>query len=98
MNDETRERDLSQSEESKDEETVKFRSIHSIYDETNLMCSESYLFSAEEPSTYSSAEKQKVWREAMQEQISAVLKNKTWIVVKPRKEIKPFGVKWAFRV
>ena len=53
VNDETRERDLSQSEESKDEETVKFRSIHSIYDETNLMCSESYLFSAEKPSTYS---------------------------------------------
>ena len=94
--DETRGRDLSQLEESKDEETVKFRSIQSIYDETNMMCNESCLFSAEEPSTYSLAMKQKVWRDAMQEEISAILKNKTWTVVKPRKDVKPIGVKWVF--
>ena len=57
--DETIERDLSQSEESKDEEAVKFRSMQSIYDETNLMCSESCLLSVEEPSNCFSMAKQK---------------------------------------
>ena len=47
--DETRERELIQSEEYEEEDTLKFRSIQSIYDETNLMCSESSLLSTEEP-------------------------------------------------
>ena len=34
----------------------------------------------------------------MKEEISAILKNKTWIVVKPQGDIKPIGVKWVFRV
>ena len=59
MTDETRERDLSQSEEFEYETTLKFRSIQSIYDETNLMCSESSLLSAEEPSSHSSIAKKK---------------------------------------
>ena len=55
-----RERELSQSEESEEEETLKFRSIQSIYDETNLMCNESSLLSAKEPSSFSLAAKQEV--------------------------------------
>ena len=42
--------------------------------------------------------KKKVWRDVMQEEISAILKNKTWTMVKPRKDVKPTGVKWVFRV
>ena len=34
----------------------------------------------------------------MKEKISAILKNTTWIVVKPQGNIKPIGVKWVFRV
>ena len=34
----------------------------------------------------------------MKEEILAILKNKTWIVVKPQGDIKPIGVKWVFRV
>ena len=96
MIDDLRERELSQSEESKEEETLKLRSIQSIYDETNLMCNESSLLSAEKPSSSSLAEKQKVWRDAIQEEISAILRNKTWVVVKPRRDINPIGVKWVF--
>ena len=92
-----RERDLSQSEESENEETLKFRSIQSIYDETNLICFESSLFSAEEPSSYSLAAKQEVWRNAIKDEISAILRNNTWTVVKPNKEISPIGVKWVFQ-
>ena len=60
----SRERELSQSEESEEEETVKYRTIQSIYDETNLICSEFSLLLAKEPSSFSLAEKQEVWRNA----------------------------------
>ena len=94
---ESRERELSQSEDSKEEETMRYISIHSIYDETNLLCSELCLLFVEVPSSYSLAAKQ-VWRSAMKEEISAILRNNTWTMVKPRKDIRPIGVKWVFRV
>ena len=93
---ESRERDLNQSENSKEEESMRYRSIQSIYDETNLLYSEFYLLLPEEPSSYSLAVKQKEWREAMKEEISAILKNEMWTVVKPLRDIKPIGVKWVF--
>ena len=34
----------------------------------------------------------------MKEEILEILKNKTWIVVKPQGDIKPLGVKWVFRI
>ena len=95
---ESRERELSQSEDSEEEEAMRYRSIQSIYDETNLLCSESSLLFAKEPSSYSLAAKQDVWRSAMKEEISAILRNNTWTMVKPRKDIRPIGVKWVFRV
>ena len=98
MINESRERDLNQLEESEEEETVRYRSIQSIYDETNLLCSEFSLLLAEEPSSYSLAAKQEVWRDAMKEEISAIMRNNTWTTVKPRKDISPIGVKWVFRV
>ena len=72
---------------------MRYRSIQSIYDETNLLCSEFCLLFAEEPSSYSLAVKQGVWRETMKEEISAILKNKMWIVVKPQGNMKPIGVR-----
>ena len=33
----------------------------------------------------------------MQEEISAILRNKTWTEVKPRRDVNPIGVKWVFR-
>ena len=88
MINESRGREHCQSEDSKEEEKVRYRSIQSIHDETNLLCSETCLLFNEEPSSYSLAAKQEEWREAM----------KTWTVVKPQGDIKPIGVKWVFRV
>ena len=34
----------------------------------------------------------------MQEEILAILRNKTWTVVKLRRDFNPIGVKWVFRV
>ena len=87
-----------QEENSEEEDSLRYRSIQSIYDDTNLLCSEFSLLLTEEPSSYSSAVKQEVWKKAMEEEISAILKNKTWIVVKPQGKVKPIGVKWVFRV
>ena len=95
---ESRERELSQSEEFEEEEIVRYRSIQAIYDQTNLFCSEFSLLLAEEPSSFSLAAKQEVWRNAMKEEISAILRNNTWTIIKPNKDIKPIGVKLVFRV
>ena len=92
------ERNLGQSENSEDEDSMRYRSIQSIYDETNLLCSEFSFLLTEEPSSYSSTVKQEVWREAMEEEISPIVKNKTWTVVKPQGNIKPIDVRWVFRV
>ena len=93
----SRKKPLSQLVESRDEEPMGYKSIQSIYDETNLICSEFCLLSTEEPSTYASIAKQKVWRrEAMQEEILVILKNKNQTVVKPTKDIKPISVKCIF--
>ena len=95
---ESRERELSQSKESEEEETSRYRSIQSIYDETNILYNEFSLLLAEEPSSFSLAAKQEVWRSAMKEEISAILRNNTWTMVKLNKDIRPIGVKWLFRV
>ena len=95
---ESSERNLGQSENSEEKDSMRYRSIQSIYDETNLLCSEFCLFFPEEPSSYSSAAKQEVWREAMEEEVSTILKNKTWTVVKQQGNIKPIGVRWVFWV
>ena len=95
---ESSERDLGQPENSEEEESMRYRSIQSIYDETNLLCSEFCLLFPKEPSSYSLAVRQGVWREAMKEEISAILNNKTWTVVKPQGNIKPIGVRWVFHV
>ena len=63
------ERNLSQSENSEEEDSLRYRSIQSIYDDTNLMCSELSFLLTEEPSSYSSVVKQEVWREAIEEDI-----------------------------
>ena len=98
MINESRGIDVSQSEDSEEEETMRYRSIQSIYEETKFFCSETCLIFNEEPSSYSLATKQKEWREAMKEEISAILKNETWTVVKPLRDIKPIRVKWVFQV
>ena len=91
-------RNLGQAENSEEEDSLRYRSIQSISNETNLLCSEFSFLLTEEPSSYSSVVKQEVWREAMEEEISAILKNKTWTVVKPQGNIRTIGVRWVFRV
>ena len=53
---------------------VGYRSIQSIYDKTNLLCSEMCFILIEEPSTFASAVKQEVWRKAIKDEISAIMR------------------------
>ena len=91
-------RELNQLEDSEEEETMSYRSIQSIYDETNPLCSEFSLLLSEAPYSFSLVAEKEVWRSAMKEEILAVLRNNTWTMVKPNKDIRPIGVKWVFWV
>ena len=75
---------------------MRYRSIQSIYDETNLLCHEFCILFPEEPSSYSFTVKQGVWREAMKEEISAILKNKRWIVVNHKEISSQLGLDGCF--
>ena len=49
-----------------------------------------------EPENFEEAVKEDAWRKAMQEEIDALEKNKTWkLVEKPKDKI---GVKWVYKV
>ena len=81
-----------------DEEPLRCRSIHDVYEEKNLIYDNLNLLITEEPCTYAEAVKEEVWRSVMVEELSAIERNKTWTLVKAPPGIKPIGVKWVFRM
>ena len=52
----------------------------------------------EEPSDYSEAVEQKVWREACDEEITSIVKNNTWDLVDLPPGAKAIGLKWIFKI
>ena len=70
--------------------------------ETNLLDEEEehslVLFvSAEDPVTFEEAHKDSKWREAMDVEMKAIEKNKTWELTTLPNGSKPIGVKWVFK-
>jgi hypothetical protein len=51
----------------------------------------------DDPICFDEAVKQKKWRKAMDLEMEAIVKNKTWELVIPPERIKRIGVKWIFR-
>ena len=51
-----------------------------------------------EPTSYSEAVKNKGWREAMQQEISALEHNKTWVVQNLPDGKKALGCKWVYKI
>lgn len=51
-----------------------------------------------EPTCYTEASKQEVWRAAMADEINALLKNNTWTLVPASPSQNTVGCKWVFRV
>ncbi|KAL4560614.1 hypothetical protein LXL04_032767 [Taraxacum kok-saghyz] len=52
---------------------------------------------SDDPIYYDEAVKSKRWREAMDTEIGAILKNKTWELVDAPDGVKVIGVKWVYR-
>ena len=51
-----------------------------------------------EPTSVSQAVSQPYWREAMSNELTALMKHETWDLVLPHSNYKPVGCKWVFRV
>ncbi|XP_022570911.2 uncharacterized protein LOC106407057 [Brassica napus] len=52
----------------------------------------------EEPWDFESAMEEKVWRDACEEEIKSIVKNKTWDLVDLPPGAKPIGLKWIFKI
>lgn len=55
-----------------------------------------FMFS-NDPTCYEKAVRSKNWRDAMDSEIGAIVKNETWKLVRAPKEAKVIGVKWLYR-
>lgn len=59
---------------------------------------ELYLVAIEGPSHFKEAVTEEIWRKAMQEEYSQIMKNKTWDLVTPPSDCKPIGLRWVFKL
>ncbi|KAK8934594.1 hypothetical protein KSP39_PZI014788 [Platanthera zijinensis] len=71
----------------------KFRSLQDIY-----LNDEFALLASAIPASFEEATKIKEWREAMTEEIRAITKNKTWILVNRPHNRAIIGLKWIFKL
>jgi len=89
-----------------DGEEVRFRQVDNIVSEGGapelasrlLDDLELLLVSAEEPSTFTVAERDANWRRAMLEEMRAIEDNGTWELVDPPVGCRPIGLKWVYKV
>ena len=85
---------IAQDQSLEEDRTERFRSMQDIYEETQeIEEDETCLLTDEEPASFKSALKEKLWRRAMEEEIEAIEKNSTWELVKLPDKCKSIGVK-----
>lgn len=79
---------------------IKFRRLSDIYNVTEAIeLAEELLFAGvDEPVTYSQAAKEDDWKKAMQVEIDAIEKNKTWVLTDPPEGRKPINLKWVYKL
>ena len=58
----------------------------------------SQVIKVEEPSCFEEASKSEKWKDAMDEEMEALVDNKTWVLVPKGVTQKPIGCKWVFKV
>ena len=89
-----------------DSEEVRFRREDNIVDEGEaprlasrlLDDPELLLVSAEEPPTFTVAERDASWHRTMLEEMRAIEDNGTWELVDPPAGYRPVGLKWVYKV
>lgn len=81
-------------------EPVKFRLLSDIYDEAPEVELENELLLAgiDEPSNFSQAVTEGTWKKAMEQEIEAIEKNRTWKLVELPSGHKPIGLKWVYKL
>ena len=81
-------------------EPSRFRLLSDVYQETEVVELEDdmLLMSAEEPTTYYEAVKDNEWKKAMEAELDAIEKNKTWVLSDLPKGHKAIGLKWVFKI
>ena len=56
------------------------------------------LVNAEEPPTFTLAERDGNWRQAMLEEMKVIKKNETWELINPPPGCRPISLKWVYKV
>ncbi|CAJ2638092.1 unnamed protein product [Trifolium pratense] len=69
---------------------IKLKDLSDIYARCN--------YCVVEPENFDEAIKEDVWRNAMQEEIDAIEKNKTWQLVEKPNDKEAIGVKWVYKL
>ena len=88
-----------QDQSSEEDRTERFRSVQDIYEGTQeIEEDETCCLIDEEPTSFKSAMKEKLWRRAMEEEIKSIEKNSTWELVKLPEKCKSIGVKWVYKI
>uniref|UniRef100_A0A251T6N3 Putative zinc finger, CCHC-type n=1 Tax=Helianthus annuus TaxID=4232 RepID=A0A251T6N3_HELAN len=91
-------------------ETIRTRSVKSVYRNTRALTNEEILqkynenqvinfvlYTSMDPTTYEEASKDGKWIDAMNKEMESIYKNETWDLVDPPKNQKPIGVKWIYK-
>lgn len=86
--------------ETSSSEGQNFQLISDIYDETQEieLENELLLLGIDEPSNYSQAAEEKACVKAMESEIDAIERNKTWKLVELPPGAKPIGLKWVYKL
>lgn len=89
------------SSESSSNAPQKTKSISELYDETKRILEEDFvdfaLFVDNDPVTFDDAAREEKWRVAMQQEIDAIERNKTWNLIDLPAGKKTIGVKWVYK-
>lgn len=74
-----------------------YESGQGLSDEENVDMAHLALFSDRDPLTYEDAVKSSKWRQAMDAEVKAIVKNDTWELTELPSGVKTIGVKWIFK-
>lgn len=82
------------------ERPKKFKLLNEVYDESEQVEIEEELMlgAVDDPLNYNQAEKEEVWKEAMEAEINSIEKNKTWELTELPKGHIAIGLKWVYKV